>query len=330
MRKGVPSAVTTMIRIAVLCLLLAVRPSLSDAQTAYNVGPCAPSNIPFATQEFAHLKVVESQVSLGSFGSYRWLRLENKTGKRVKRLLVMISYLDSDGKLILSIPFYGAAQDAPEDMLMIHPYVKTVLNHPIRPGEVFTLFGTNLISTRIPPTGAEVTKVDADFGDESSSMGAYSTNTDPALLKTPQFFELQADPAKLPDEMSLVITVNVRGHVTGVKPVNQEGISDVVLEQIKSQLMLWSFFPATTRGYAVESELNLLVRFHEPRIPLPRPSCPLDMSANLPRTFVEVDLQAIDGHKWQVQYGWEFAHGEFEQMESSISRAKVTKGPIDP
>jgi hypothetical protein len=330
MRKGVPSAVTTMIRIAALCLLLAVRPSLSDAQTAYNVGPCAPSNIPFATQEFARLKVVESQLSLGSFGSYRWLRLENETGKTIKRLLVVVSYLDSDGKLIFSIPFYGAPKDAPPDMLMIHPYVKTVLNHPIRRGEVFTLLGTNLISTRIPPARAEVTLVDADFGDESSIIGGHPTNTDLALLKTPQFFELQAEPAKLPDEMSLVITVNVRGHVTGVEPVHPETISDAVLGQIKSQLMLWSFFPATTRGYAVESELNLLFRFHEPRIPLPRPTCPLDMSGNLPRTFVEVDLQAIDSHRWQVQYGWHFAHGEFEQRENSISPAKVTKGPIDP
>ncbi|MGA8224193.1 MAG: hypothetical protein WB780_21280 [Candidatus Acidiferrales bacterium] len=213
---------------------------------------------------------------------------------------------------------------------MVHPYVKTVLNHPIRPSEVFTLFGTNLISTRIPPTRAEITKVDEDFGDESNIAGAPSTNTDPALLKTPQFFELQAEPAKLPDEMSLVITVNVRGHVTGVTPVHQETISDVVLEQIKSQLMLWSFFPATLRGYAVESELNLLVRFHEPRIPLPRPPCPLDMSAKLPRTFVEVDLQAIDSDKWQVRYGWWFAHGEFEQMESSISPAEIIKDSSVP
>jgi hypothetical protein len=219
--------------------------------------------------------------------------------------------------MIFSIPFYGAAQDAPEDMLMIHPYVKTVLYHPISPGEVFILFGTNLISTRIPPARAEVTLIDANFGDESSIIGRPSRRTDPALLKTPQFFELQADPVKLPDEVPLAITVNVRGHVTGVKPVHPENISAAVLEQIKSQLMLWAFFPATTRGYAVESELNLLFRFHEPRIPLPRPSCPLDMAANLPRTFVEVDLQAIDSHSWQVQYSWQFAHGEFEQMESS-------------
>jgi hypothetical protein len=318
------------IRNTAACLFLALFPNALSGQTAYDVGPCAPSNLPFATQEFGDLKVVDSQLSLGSFGVSRWLRLENETGKIINRLLVLVSYLDSDGKLIFSIPFYGAAQDAPEDMLMIHPHVKTVLNHPIRPGEVFTLGGTNLISTRIPPVRAKVTLIDADFGDESSIIPGHPRNTDPALRKTPLFFELQADPAKFPDEMSLLITVDVRGRVTGVKAEQSENISDAVLEQIRSQLMLWSFFPATTRGYAVESELNLLFRFHEPRIPLPRPTCPLDMSANLPRTFVEVDLRATDSHRWQVQYGWQFAHGEFVQMERSSPPAEITNSPKAP
>jgi hypothetical protein len=317
MLKGAPPAMTMIIRTTALCLSLAVGPSVLNAQSPYHLGLCAPSDIPFEVEKFAHLKVISNQTSLGAFGVWRWLRLENETGKTITRLLVLVSYLDSDGKEIFAIPYYGAPKDAQEDMLEIHPYIKTVLNRPIKPGEVFNLQGTNLISTRISPARAEVTLVDAEFDDTSQNLGGGSSSTNPLLLKTPQFFEMQADPDKLPDDLSLDITIDQRGRVTGVEFKRSETISDATRAQVLSQLKLWSFFPATKGGYAVQTELSLLVRFHRPRIPFPAPTCPLEMSDTLPRTFVEVDIQAVDSLNWQVQYGWEFAHGEFGTIESS-------------
>ncbi|MGA8220574.1 MAG: hypothetical protein WB780_02900, partial [Candidatus Acidiferrales bacterium] len=309
----------------------AAQPSEVNAQSTYHLGPCAPSDIPFEMGKFTSLKVISNQLSLGAYGIWRWLQLKNETGKTITRLLLLVSYLDSDGKPIFAIPYYGAPEDAPEDVLMMHPYIKTVLNHPIKPGEVFNLQGTNLISTRISPTRAQVTVVDAAFDDNTNSVeDVFPEFTNPMLLKTPQFFEMQASPDELPDELLLTIAVDVRGRVMGLEFKQPDTVSDAARAQIRSQVMLWSFFPATARSHAVQTELNLLFRFHDAGIPLPAPTCPLKMPDTLPRTFVEVDVRAKDSRRWEVQYGWEFAHGEFETTESSSSPAKVTKGPIDP
>lgn len=321
---------TTTTRIVALCLFFAVCPSELNAQSPYNLGPCAPSDIPFETEKDAPLKVISNQTSLGAFGVWRWVQLENETHKTITRLIVLVSYMDSYGKPIFAIPYYAAAGDAPEDMLLIHSYIKTVLNHPVKPGEVFTLQGTNLISTRIRPTRAAVTLVGAEFTDGSNFVGGHTSVTDPILLKTPQNFEVQADSDKLPDELLLAITIDDRGRVTVVEVKQADKVSDATRAQITSQVMLWSFFPATKEGYAVQTELTLLLRFHPAGIPLAAPVCPLNMSPTLPRTFVEVDLQAVDSRRWQVQYGWEFAHGEFETIESSSSPAKIINKSTNP
>jgi hypothetical protein len=317
MRKGGPTAMITIIRLTALCLLLAVRPTVLNGQLTYNQGPCAPTDIPFEVGEFAGLKVISNQISLGAHGGWRWLRLKNETGKTITRLLVLVSYLDSDGRQIFAIPYYGAPRDAPDDMLKKHPYIKTVLNRPIAPGGVFILYGTNLISTTVSPTRAKVTFVAEDFDDASSNIGGHAPVTDPMLLKTPLFFEMQADPDELPDELILAVNLDVRGRVKSVEFKQPGVLSDSMLSEIRSQIMLWSFFPATARGYAVQTDLNLLFRFHAAGIPFPAPVCPLKMSSTLPQTFVEVDIQAVGSGRWQVQYGWRYAHGEFETSEIS-------------
>lgn len=298
-------------------MLVAIFGSALSSKPTPGAKTCTASNIPVSMLGDSGLKVTSNQMSLSAFGVFRWLGLRNDTGKTITRLIILVTYLDSTGRPVFAIPFYAGRKDSAEDMLMKHPFIKTVLNRPVKPGQDFGLEGTNLISTKTLPVRAEVTLVDEEFDDETSRLISAGTEfTNPILLRTPQYFELKADSDSLPAAMPLSVRVDDRGNVDAVDFQPQNSVSDAVLSQIRSQVMLWKFFPATLGGAAVKSDLNLLFRFHDAGIPFPAPTCPLEMNDTIPRTFVEVDLQVITGQKWQVQYGWQYAHGLFQTIES--------------
>jgi len=294
--------------LAICCTLLAAAGDELDRS-------CLRTDIPVKMLEDAHLKVDWQLFEFGEHGHVT-LALVNETGSTITSLIVLVSYFDPDGKLIFATPFFGGPDDSQIEMEEIRPYIKTILSRPIRPGEGFQLVGANLELTTQLPARAEVTLVDTTFA-EGNNVVTFSSNqvTDPLLLKLPDFFEMHADDSELPDEVPVAIRVDERGRVTDVDLGPSFAHSPNIADQIKAQLELWSFFPATTTGYAVQSRLSLLLRFHQSGIPLPLPACPL-LLPNFLRNFVPIDLRREGAERWSVLYGGQSAHGSFSTIVS--------------
>jgi hypothetical protein len=317
------------IRPAVLLLCLDICVANPSVQTGVKPVVCEPVEWPVQMLSDSGLKVVRHWITLG-VNQDASIVLQNETGKTIARLLVVVNYLDSEGKPIFAIPFLGGVGESPLELLQIRSFIKTVLDHPIRPGETFQLFGTNLESTRVSPARAEVTLVDteSETGGNSVSIGDNATN--PLLLRLPDFFQLQADISKLPDELLLTLEIDERGRVSSVQFEQSSKLEENAAQQIRSQLVQWLFFPATRGGWAVQEQLNLLLRFHERGFPLAAPMCPLNLSDKFPRTFVEIDLRRIDDQRWGVMYGGKDAHGRFGTIESHSSPTEVSKDSNTP
>jgi len=311
-----------MIRLSALAIAIAfgvcargVTPRGSGANHASCSGP----DIPVEIFEKSQLKLVGHHLSQNGW-SEGSVRFQNETGRTITSAIVLVSYFDSAGKTIFAIPYFGGMSDSPEELMQIRPFIKTIFKRPIRPLETFLLEGTNLEVTRESPVRAQATLVDTEFDDGTNSVSFSSPSTNPMLLGLPDFFQLSADPRKLPDELVVEIALDERGRVRGLV-YGPPRISDDLAKRISEQFREWAFFPATRGGYAVASKLSALLRFHDKGIPLPSPTCPFSLPETFPRTFVEIDFRHLDAGRWQVIYGGHPAHGKFEPIVSeTISR----------
>lgn len=278
--------------------------------------PCKPAKVPLEMIQGSKLKVLSHHFSTGTW-AYPGITFRNETGETLWRALVVVDYFDSDGKLIFSIPFLGRVDDAPVQLMELRAYIRTVWGHPIKPGETFPLWGTNLEDTRIVPAFAKATLVDAEFED-GNLVSSNFAKTDPLLLKSPKLFEMHTDIEKLPDEIWLRLQIDDRGRVGNIEFQKTLHLAASDSQQIASQLKLWIFFPATAGGYAVPAELNLRLSFHEKGLSLPRPECPLTLSDRFPRTYVPVEIKRENGDEWEVKYAGQYARGYLDTIVSKI------------
>jgi hypothetical protein len=264
----------------------------------------------------AGLAVISSDISYGA-GDNR-LALRNETGRTIVSLTVIVNYLDASGKSIYSVPFFGALDESAPSPKGVRPYIRTILRKPVAPHEAFPLWGTNLESTRVAPARSEVTYVQIEDDQSNGGFTISDPSTEPLLFKSPEWFEMHVGSAKLPDETWVNLSIDDRGRVKNVEvePVPAD-VSDLV-GQIKSQLMLWSFFPATRGFSAVKSQQVLWLRFHEEGFPLPAPICPLALSSEHSQTFVEVDLSRVSEEHWEVRYAGHYARGRFNTIVATF------------
>jgi hypothetical protein len=277
---------------------------------------CEQANIDVHMLENAGLRVVSSDISYG-IGENR-LALQNETGRTIVKLTVLVNYLDSNGKSIYSVPFFGALDESAPPPKALRPYIRTILRKRVAPHETFPLWGTNLQSTRVASARAEVTYVQIEDDQSNGGFTISDPSTEPLLFKSPEWFEMHVGSAKLPDETWVNLSIDERGRVKNVEvePVPAD-VGDRV-GQIKSQLMLWSFFPATRGFSAVKSQQVLWLRFHDEGFPLPAPICPLALSSEHSQTFVEVDLSRVSEEHWEVRYAGHYARGRFNTIVSTF------------
>jgi hypothetical protein len=277
---------------------------------------CQQGNVPIDSLPSSSVKVLAQGLSLGLFGR-GWLTLRNQAQKRIKQLTIVVSYLDSDRKPIFAISYFGGTRGLTPDLEQTSPFIRVRLPHPIKPGETFSLEGTNLLSTKVMPVNSKVTDIHATFDDGTDSLDFEPAQffTDPMLSELPKYFEMPVGPRPLPDDLLVSIAIDAHGRVTRVESVGSGTLTVGLMDKIRSQLVLWSFYPATKQGWADETHLKLWLRFHPKPMPLPQPICPLSLPDSFPVTFAEVDLMAVDENRWQVMYGGYFAHAKFESVE---------------
>jgi|SRR6184192_4775649 len=290
--------------------------------------PCTAFEVPLempskrGSSSVANIGIVNSSLTLSmvSFPTAK-LTLRNDTGKPLRSVILLVTYFDGEGLPLFSIPFVGnlggTQTNIPPSMC---PFIRTVWNGPIRPGEIFSVEGSNLIYTSVRPVSSKATRIELAFAGESGSgpsvLQAWDGPTDPLPEELPEHLELSRQNVPPIEEALLDLTIDAEGRVLGVSPHDKEILSPELFNDLRREFMKWSFFPATNRGYSVQANLTLWIKFHLKKLPLPYPVCPQTFSDAFPRTFARVDLQYEKEANWNVSYGGYPASGKFQSIES--------------
>jgi hypothetical protein len=216
-------------------------------------------------------EVAGSWISLEDDGTFTTdLGLLNKTGRSLSALVFMINYRDEGGSILFSIPLEANLPDEGNKLQSARAFSRLRLNEPIKPGAAVLLTGRNLLSTTIVPTSAEVVYWQAKFSEDRSSVTASIDHlgylTDPLVDETPGYLRVPLAQQLEPIEIFVKLTINEYGRVLDIQKGHQEdtSITQEQFQALSEQLRQWHFSPSVENGYAVQSELSLLVVF-EPR-----------------------------------------------------------------
>jgi hypothetical protein len=243
----------------------------------------------------------------------------------LKAATLLITYFDRQGQPLFSISFVGSLeQSEPNLPRHMRPFINTVWKNPIHPGGLFSLKGSNLMDSSVRPASSRVSRIELGFaGENGSDLGILQGSegqTDPLLLKLPDHLDFDLKNVPRREEALVELSIDAQGRVLEVVPRDKEAFSTQATNDLQRELTKWTFFPATKRGYAVQTNLALWMKFHSKRLPPPFPECPQIFPDSFPRTFVRVDVQYDAANHWSVSYGGYPAHGEFETIESINNR----------
>jgi hypothetical protein len=276
-----------------------------------------PLHLDSATKDF---EVTGSWLFMEAAGTLRGeISLRNQTDKSLSRLTVMVNYLDENGSILFSIPYQANLLNEENDIRNIRPFSELRLNGPVQPGEVVTLVGRNLLSITTVPSSAEVVywfaKHYEDGSSVSNQIGQHGFRTDP--LPAESF------------ETLVKMQINEYGRVLEIQSGREgdTGLTGEQFEALSKQLAEWHFFPGIENGYAVQSDLYLLVEF-VPENPLPIRRCFREHPAKYVSKFALVTLQPIrdSSNRWILNYG---SFPADSIMERNIIEIGTTAVPVD-
>jgi len=318
-----------------LALITALFATFLSGEGVAALPQCERASIPLhldsLTKDF---EVTGSWLSMEAEGTLRGeISLRNQTDKSLSRLTVMVNYLDENGSILFSIPYQANLPNDENDIRNIRPFSELHLNGPVQPGEVVALDGRNLLSVTTVPTSAEVVywfaKHYEDGSSVSTQIGHHGFRTDPLLVETPGYLRLTLPHPAESFETLVKMRINEYGRVLEVQPGREgdTGLTGEQFEALSEQLAEWHFFPGIENGYAVQSDLYLLVEF-VPENPLPVRRCFLEHPAKYTSKFALVTLQPIrdSSNRWIPYYGGFPADGKVEPNIVEIGPPAV---PLD-
>jgi hypothetical protein len=278
------------------------------------------------------VEVTSSSLVLDADGNFHGeISLRNKTGRSLSRITLMVNYLDEHGVILFSIPYQAGLATENDDIPNIRAYSKVRLEGPLRPGSTVTLLGLNLLSISIVPKSAELAYwFERSYEDRSSistQVAHRGFHIDPLPVETPEILEMDLPHSAELVEKSLKLRINEYGRVLDVE-VDRPGDETLSSDQIRAlsqQFARWHFFPSIENGYAVESDLHLVLEFL-PENALPVERCFLQNPGRYPSKFALVKLHPIQGSKvgWLANYGGFPVAGK---METNVINAVPTREP---
>lgn len=311
---------TVISSVAIMCLVVSTN---SKAQKSY----CSGFEIPLEIGSSLKLKESGHNLSFMSATVGR-LILENQTGKPLKQAALRISYLDGHGNTLFAIPYVG--RYGPPAPYIFTSFLANIWTAAIAPGTKFALEGTNLLGTREIPKSAVVTEANLIFSDGSSVGSLDSIHEafgDPVLSDLPDRFEFDASPFPLPDELRLSISIDARGRVVSVQFDSNSKLDEVAQEKIRSQVILWHFYPAIRHSYAATTDLNILLRFYRTDRPPLEPKCSVSFPDKFYDKYADVELRLEGSSQWSVWYGGHPAHGAFGGVE--VQKIQASREPCN-
>ena len=297
------------IRLALMTALLA---TFLSGEGVAALSQCDRVSIPLHLDSAARdFEVTGSWLSMEAAGTLRGeISLRNQTDKSLSRLTVMVNYLDENGSILFSIPYQANLLNEENDIRNIRPFSELRLNGPVQPGEVVALEGRNLLSITTVPSSAEVVfwfaKHYEDGSSVSAQIGQHGFRTDPLPVQMPGYLRLTLPHPAESFETLVKMQINEYGRVLEIQSGREgdTGLTGEQFEALAKQLAEWHFFPGIENGYAVQSDLYLLVEF-VPENPLPIRRCFREHPAKYVSKFALVTLQPIrdSSNRWILNYG---------------------------
>jgi hypothetical protein len=253
------------------------------------------------------------------------LVLRNETGEQINGITILVNYTDQQGRRIFAIPYQASVKGSQNTTTNIRPFYRGRLTRPVKPGEVFNLAGTGLLTATTVPVKSEVSFISlqlADRGVERAGVGSFQS--DPILEEAPrEYFQLAASTDNLPQQVSLKVSIGASGTVKDVDFASESEPRDQLLTPVMDEIRRWRFFPAIRDGFGVPSHLFVLLRFRRADEP-PVLDCFIGQGDKYPATFVIVRLEPVPTLKgrWMFFYdkyqvnGW---NGPFLGQQESES-----------
>jgi hypothetical protein len=281
---------------------------------------CQKLPVPIRTEWPPDFSVTESWLTIEPEGTTQGDLVLTITGKRsLSFFLVLVNYLAEDGSFLFSIPYQANVAGQENALRNVRSFSETRLNQPLRSGQSIGIIGQNLLSTSRLPASAEVVFWMARFDDELRDSLKHGPvfHTDPLLAETPGYFQLALPSLNEPIQGLIKLRINEYGRVLDV----QRGLSGdtaFTLEQfqaLSAQLSHWRFFPAVDGGYAVQSDLYLLVEFEPPNAPPIKP-CLVELPDKKISRFARLLLEPVShsSDRWIPYYSGIPADGKLERI----------------
>lgn len=242
------------------------------------------------------------------------LSVRNNTGRRIAAITVFVNYYGSDEVFFYSIPFGAHLDNDPQETGRAGPplFYENLLGRHVEPGNVVHLVGSNALDTNRFPESAKVSKIEVHFvpGYMDHSFGAARWVVHPLLKSAPEALEIRPPEFLIGEDVLLTLVIDDRGRVGSVGAQGGHRVPNETYQSIQQELRKLNFFPAMEDGYAVESTLNLILRF-QPHAAAARRMCSSLERPSSFLTFAIVDLFPEGNNRWSVYFSGFPAGREF-------------------
>ena len=257
--------------------------------------------------------------------------LTNITGKSLSQLAIMVNYLDENRSVLFSIPYQASASTTDSQPVDRLSFSLLKLREPVRPGQVVAFIGRNLITAERVPESAELVYWHVKYEDgtsDTASTGHRSYRTDPRLVETPGYLRLKLPHRLEPTNVFVKLHISEHGSVLDIDGNERgPGLTEEQFQTLAKELSAWHFFPAVENGYAVQSDLYLLLEFR-PENAIAVRGCLMEFPVSNVNKFGFVTLQPISdsSDRWIPYYGGFPAAGK---MQVNIIETGPPAKPLD-
>jgi hypothetical protein len=258
------------------------------------------------------LKIVNHWLAFDPYAEGE-LVLQNETGKPISYIGLLVTYEDQEGRPIFTIAYRADLRGSVFPGGLSGAFTRNVLTRAVQPGEVFELTATNLLAGTERPAKAEVAFIGLPHAVSAvSGVAADPDRTDPVLdTVPPNSPDLGSPTQDLPKDALLKLSIDSQGYVERVSFAPDAVPTDPIVTLATDEMKRWRFYPATRDGYAVASDLPILLRFRRGDFP-PTRDCFIGQGSKYPKVFaivtIETNLPGLP-EGWQWLYGGVNAYG---------------------
>ncbi|HTT23526.1 MAG TPA: hypothetical protein VMG82_31655 [Candidatus Sulfotelmatobacter sp.] len=233
------------------------------------------------------------------------LFLRNESGESIYGITMLVIYEDQQSRPLFSIKYQASVKGHEHQMTNIQPSFQGTLTRPVRPGEVFNLSGTNLLTTTTVPAKAEISVVSLQLARTNvERRGVGTFRSDPILEEAPpQYPQLAISADDLSRDRLLKLSISPQGIVKTVDLVSEMEPSNPALTSVMDEMRKWRFFPAIRNGVRVTSDLFVLLRFRRAHaLPVPVHDCFIGQGDKYPVTFVFVTVEPVPNRNGYLKF----------------------------